>query len=81
MSSRMRHTKSKTGRRRSHHGLKSPRLATCSNCGESHTLHTVCEECGTYRGRTVIDVEAIKQKKLERKMRKRKEMGLEAEEE
>lgn len=81
MSIRMRHTKSHTGNRRSHHGLKSPRLSTCANCEAQHIRHTVCEECGTYRGRKVIDVEAIKQKKLERKMQKRRAMGLEAEEE
>lgn len=81
MSIRMRHTKSHTGNRRAHHGLKSPRLSACANCGEKHILHTVCEACGIYRGRKVIDVEALKQKKLERTMRKRQGMGLEAEEE
>ncbi len=30
-------------------------LTKCSNCGAKRPLHTVCSECGMYRGRQVID--------------------------
>jgi len=30
-------------------------LATCSNCGAAHIYHTVCGECGYYRGKLAIE--------------------------
>ncbi len=63
---RMRHTRSHTANRRSHHALKAKNLSKCSNCGEMHISHTVCEKCGMYRGRKVIDLV----KKVEKKQSK-----------
>ena len=63
---RMRHTRSHTANRRSHHALKAKNLSKCSNCGEMHISHTVCEKCGMYRGRKVIDLV----KKVEKKQKK-----------
>ncbi|MBL4694442.1 50S ribosomal protein L32 [Candidatus Gracilibacteria bacterium] len=37
-------------------------LSKCSNCGEMHRSHHVCNACGQYRGRQVID----KQKKIDK---------------
>ena len=36
-------------------------LATvaCPNCGEPHMPHRVCPECGYYKNRTVVAVEAV----------------------
>lgn len=31
------------------------KLVICPNCGEKHISHTVCKNCGQYRGRQVID--------------------------
>jgi len=56
MSVRMRHTKGHTRNRRSHHALTSVRLSTCSKCSQEHIRHRACLNCGTYRGREVIDV-------------------------
>ena len=64
----MRHTKGHTANRRSHHALKAKVLSTCTNCGAKRLSHTVCEQCGFYRGRKVIDVVA----KVEKKQSKRK---------
>lgn len=75
MSVRMRHTRGHTGNRRSHHGLKEPRLSTCSGCGAEHKRHTVCMNCGSYRGRQVIDVKAIRERKEARKEAKLRRMG------
>ena len=37
-------------------------LVVCSNCGAKRLSHTVCKECGMYRGRQVLD----KQKKIDK---------------
>ncbi len=38
------------------------KLIVCKNCGANHRSHHVCEECGQYKGRQVID----KQKKIDK---------------
>lgn len=65
---RMRHTRAHTGNRRSHHALKSTNFTSCTNCNEPRKTHTVCSNCGFYRGRKVIDVV----KKAEKKVAKAK---------
>ena len=65
---RMRHTRSHTGNRRSHHALKATVFAKCTNCGQHKETHIVCSHCGFYRGRKVIDVV----KKVEKKQAKAK---------
>jgi large subunit ribosomal protein L32 len=62
----MRHTKSHTGNRRSHHALKAANLSKCSHCGEMHRPHHMCLNCGYYNGRQVMD---LVKKKEEREAR------------
>lgn len=76
MSSRMRITSGKTRSRRSHHGLKSPRLSRCSECGSSHLRHRMCDNCGFYKGKKIIDMTSVIVKKQERKEAKLKSLGL-----
>lgn len=45
------------GNRRQFHTLKLPQLMTCPSCGEKKRTHHVCLNCGTYKGRMVIDVD------------------------
>jgi large subunit ribosomal protein L32 len=71
---RMRHTKSHTANRRSHHALSSTSFAKCENCGASKRRHMVCPGCGFYRGMKVIDLV----KKMEKKQKKAKAKSAEA---
>ncbi|MBI2266924.1 MAG: 50S ribosomal protein L32 [Armatimonadetes bacterium] len=52
--------KSKTRRRRSHLALSAPNTVPCPQCHEPRLPHHVCLNCGTYNGRTVIEVEKTK---------------------
>ncbi|HBB65149.1 MAG TPA: 50S ribosomal protein L32 [Candidatus Vogelbacteria bacterium] len=70
MSVRMRHTRAHTANRRSHHAIEGVRLSTCLKCGALHVRHRVCLNCGSYRGREVLNVLAKVEKRQER-MRKR----------
>lgn len=69
----MRVNRSKTGKRRSHHGLTSARL-TKDVKGGTHLRHRVDPETGMYRGRVVIDVVAAKKREQRRTKRKEKEL-------
>lgn len=59
---RMRHTKSHTANRRSHHALKAQVLSTCE-CGAAKVSHRACPQCGRYKGRVVVDHAAKAQAK------------------
>lgn len=50
--------KSRTAKRRSHDGAVAPTLAICPNCGSWHIYHTVCNDCGYYRGKLAIQKDA-----------------------
>mgnify|MGYP001592661515 CR=1 FL=1 len=74
---RMKHTKGKRNRVRSHHALKPLKYASCSHCGKEILPHIICQNCGWYAGRQVVDVLA----KLDKKERKKKEKELHQHEE
>lgn len=69
---RMRHTRSHTANRRSHHALTAPSLAVCKNCGAHHRPHHMCLDCGYYKGRVVIDL-LVKKKDRESRILAKKE--------
>ncbi len=73
----MRHTRSHTGNRRSHHGLKAANLAVCTHCGAQHRPHHMCLECGYYNGRQVMDLKAEKAKREARMKEKAERIKLE----
>jgi len=49
--------------------LKAAKSSDCPKCGKPVLAHTVCQACGYYKGREVINVLA----KLDKKERKKKE--------
>ncbi len=76
---RMRHTRSHTKNRRSHHALKAPTLAVCSNCGAQHRPHHMCLDCGFYKGRQVMDLAGQKAKREARMQAKKDAISAQAE--
>ena len=69
-----RHTnKSHRDQKRMHVFIKYPSLVKCPKCGHLMLPHTVCPNCGYYKGEKVIDV----LKKLNTKERKKKEKEIE----
>lgn len=53
---RMRHTRSHTANRRSHHALKLINMVKCSHCSLLKKSHAVCPHCGMYRGKKMVDM-------------------------
>lgn len=51
------HSKGRRDRRRAHDALTLPHLIACPNCKNMRPPHQVCPHCGTYRGRTVFEIE------------------------
>ncbi len=62
-------SKPRQGQRRMHIYLKAAKSSDCPKCGKPVLAHTVCQACGYYKGREVINVLA----KLDKKERKKKE--------
>jgi large subunit ribosomal protein L32 len=62
-------TKSKRNQRRMHLFITRAALTLCSKCRKPVLPHTVCKNCGFYKGREVIDV----LKKLTKKEKKLKQ--------
>ncbi len=60
---RMRHTRAHTANRRSHHALVATRVTKCPDCGAARLNHTMCTNCGKYKGRVVVDMNAKVAKK------------------
>ena len=70
---RMRHTKSHTANRRSHHALKNTNFAKCSNCEALKRRHTICAGCGFYRGKKAVDLVKKTEKRQAKKKKKKAE--------
>lgn len=52
-----RHSHSRTRKRRTHQGLRTPHLVRCPQCKQAKLSHVVCGNCGYYKGRTVENKE------------------------
>lgn len=49
-------SKQRKHNRRSHHALQLPTLTKCEECKAMKPTHTVCPNCGTYKGVQVLKV-------------------------
>jgi len=49
-------SKSRGRKRRTHWIAKAPTVVRCAQCDEPKLPHHACPNCGTYRGRQVIEV-------------------------
>jgi len=74
---KQRHTKSRRNKRRMHIFLKGPSLTKCPKCGKPVLAHTICWNCGYYKGNEVVDV----LKKLTKKERKQRAKEMKAKQE
>ncbi len=50
------HSKGRRDRRRAHDALQARNTISCPNCGEKRLPHTVCPNCGYYKGREVVSM-------------------------
>jgi len=57
-------TSTRSGNRQSHDAIKAKSTLLCSNCKQANLPHHVCENCGYYRGKKVIE---LKKEKVEEK--------------
>lgn len=67
---RMRHTKSHTANRRSHHALKAPKVVTDPKTGSVRLNHRIDMTTGMYKGRKVLDIVGKAVKASEKKQAK-----------
>ena len=65
-----RHSKKRGRLRRTHYKLEQGSLATCPQCSKGKQPHKVCVHCGYYKGRPVVTVKTVKEKKQERETKK-----------
>lgn len=46
----------KSAARQTHDAHPLKHLVRCENCGEYHVAHRMCPKCGTYKGKTVVNI-------------------------
>jgi len=73
---KQRHTKSRRNKRRANLYIEAPFLSKCPKCGKPVLPHTVCPNCGYYKGREMVNV----LKKLDKKERKKREKEIKSKE-
>ncbi len=50
-------SKTRKAKRRTHQNLNAPSYQICSNCGSNVKNHSICKECGFYKGKQVIKID------------------------
>ena len=50
---------SRRGMRRSHDALKPEAFHECPNCGELKRPHNMCQACGHYNGRLILEPKGL----------------------
>lgn len=68
-------SKSRQRSRQSQQKLSSPTIGNCPHCKAPLLPHFVCPECGYYKGKQAIIIQAKKEKEKEKDKEKEKEKG------
>lgn len=50
-------SKTRKRMRRTHFKITAPGLVECPQCHEMKLAHRICKNCGSYKGRTVVEAE------------------------
>ncbi len=67
-----RHSKERGRLRRTHYKLKKVNTSKCAQCGKQKLSHTVCPHCGYYKGRQLVEIKTVEEKRKEREKKERK---------
>lgn len=51
-----RHTRSRRNKRRANWKIAPPAIVLCPECQEPRLPHRVCVNCGSYRGKKIIEI-------------------------
>ena len=51
-------SKMRSRTRQAHDALAMPSFAKCARCSQALKPHTICGNCGYYRGKMIVDMEA-----------------------
>ena len=62
------HTRSKVGKTRMHKYIHLVSLNVCPKCKKPVLSHTVCKNCGTYKGKEILNIMAKLTKKEKKKI-------------
>jgi large subunit ribosomal protein L32 len=54
---RNRHSNARKNSKRSHHAKKPKQISKCGQCGSPRLPHVLCQACGAYGNRTMVEVE------------------------
>ena len=54
---KQRTSRARRDKRRAHDSLSNPSRSTCPQCSAPKHPHRICGQCGTYKGRQIIQVE------------------------
>jgi len=67
-----RHSRERGRLRRTHYKLKKVSLSKCPQCGKLRQTHRVCVHCGYYKGRQVVVIKTVDEKRKEREKKRTK---------
>lgn len=65
-----RHSIARGRRRRTHWKINLPQTVVCPQCKQKKLPHCVCPFCGFYKGREVIKIETVEERKKRREKKK-----------
>jgi len=65
-----RHSVTRGRKRRTHWKVSAPELVVCPQCKQKKHAHHVCTHCGSYKGKEVIKIETVQERKDRREKRK-----------